>query len=216
MLAWLWEPRLRGRGANRLAIAVVVVVAATLISLRNDFYLIAERSADPRERMVYNHTTPWIDQLSRNRLALWREATPAIPLAERKVLLAGAPSWPGLWYFRRCGYELLPAGQKIEHVDPKVDLILAEPDQIQPILDADPAAWIVSSGMLRMHWWAPWPDEPLWNPRHRKQREEARSLGKIGLLSSSLTRLWRYYWLRETWTDPGGFPIVALERRSAN
>lgn len=214
-LAFVWEPRLRDFriGGRRWAIAIVTV--STLLALRNDYYLIGERSADGSERMVYNHTTPWFDEFVRNRLAIWDESTSPIPLKQRRVILAGAPSWPGTWYFRDTRYKLVSRKSDLREEMDDVDLILAEEHQVDAFLETENADdWVIHRGMMRKHWWAPWPDEELWWPRKGERKDETRGFGMIRTLASDFVDLWRYYWLREPWSKVGGFPIATLEPRS--
>ena len=92
-VVWLWAPRLRrlGHKGNGAAVAVVmgIVAAASLLALRNDIPLIGSRSADPAERIVYNHTTPWLHQAIETRVALWKTMQDTVPLKERRVVLVG-------------------------------------------------------------------------------------------------------------------------------
>jgi hypothetical protein len=209
-LAWLWEPVLGAlRRPTRVA-AVLLVALAAGIALRSDVYLIGPRAADPRERIVYNHTTPFFDELARNRVALWSEEASPVPLRERRVVLAGDPAWPGVWYFRDARYELVPADPTLERVDADVDLVIGTLPVLAPLLEGPEATRFVRlDGSLRDHWWAPWPQEERWWPPEGVEPD--RDLALLGL---TLRQLWRYYWFRETWTNPGGFPIVALDPRN--
>lgn len=208
-LAWLWAPALATlRGRRRVAAALLVALAAG-IALRNDVYLIGPRAADPRERLVYNHTTPFFDELARSRLALWNQGASPVPLRERRIILAGDPGWPGVWYFRDVRYQLVPADPPIEWVGADVDLVIGTLPALAPLLGGEEAARFVRlDGSLRDHWWAPWPEEERWWPP-----DGAEPHRDLALLGRTLHQLWRYYWFRETWTDPGGFPIVALDPR---
>jgi uncharacterized protein (TIGR03663 family) len=213
-LVWLWAPRLERLGRRGQIVALAVVAGVALIALRNDFYLVGKRAADPRERLVYNHTTAWFQDLARNRLARWREVEDRIPLRERNVVLVGGPHWPGVWYFRRTRYQLLAKDAPLT-LEPEIDLLVGEAKLVEPLEEqADPEKWVPYRGSQRDHWWAPWPEEAKWRARGQPQRAGTEPPeGFFDLLGSSAAGLWRYYWLRETWTDPGGFPLVALEPR---
>jgi uncharacterized protein (TIGR03663 family) len=210
VLAWLWEPALGTLRRRGRVAAVLLVALAAGIALRNDVYLIGPRAADPRERLVYNHTTPFFDELARNSLALWSDEASSVPLRERRIVLAGDPGWPGVWYFRDARYELVPADPPLERVDADVDLVIGTLPALGPLLEGEEAARFVRlDGSLRDHWWAPWPEEERWWPP-----DGAAPRRDLALLGRTLRHLWRYYWFRETWTDPGGFPIVALDPRN--
>jgi uncharacterized protein (TIGR03663 family) len=209
-LAWLWEPALDTLGRRGRVAAILLVALAAGIALRNDVYLIGPRAADPRERLVYNHTTPFFDEVARNRVALWSEEASPVPLRERRVVLAADPGWPGVWYFRDARYDLASADPPLEQVDADVDLVIGTLPALAPLLEGEEAARLVRlDGSLRDHWWAPWPEEERWWPPEGVEPHR-----DLALLGRTLRQLWRYYWLRETWTDPGGFPIVALDPRN--
>ncbi|MDH3468264.1 MAG: TIGR03663 family protein [Gammaproteobacteria bacterium] len=211
-LAWVWAPRLRRFGRFGHAGALIVVVIISSIALRNDVYLIGERAADPRERLVYNHTTPWFDEVVRNRIALWRETGAKIPFTERKVALIGASGWPGIWHFRDTKYQLSAEATADKHNTS--ELIFGEPNKLSELFKPDDATINTYDGSLRDHWWAPWPDEGKWREWIQSSSGNATDApGFFELLGSSMGKLWRYYWWRETWTDPGGYPIRLIERR---
>ncbi len=211
-LVWVWAPRLRRFGRVGHAAALSVVVLAALVALRNDVYLIGERAADPRERLVYNHTTPWFDRIVKNRLALWREEGADPPLDERQIVLIGAAGWPGHWYFRGITYKSGGKADYEQHKD--ADLIIGEPNNLSELTEADEHEFKIYEGSLRDHWWAPWPDESKWwAPGGTSSGVSVDTPGFFELLSSSAAKLWRYYWWRETWTEPGGYPINVLERK---
>jgi hypothetical protein len=129
-------------------------------------------------------------------------------------MLAGAPGWPGTWYFRDTRYKLVSRKSDLTEVSEDVDLILAEQQQLDAFLETASAEdWVISRGTMRKHWWAPWPDEHLWWPRRGERTEETRGFGMIRTLASNFGDLWRYYWTRETWSKVGGFPIAVLEPR---
>lgn len=209
MLGWLWAPRLRRLGWRAHALVTVLVVLVTLMALRNDCYIIGSRAADPRERLVYNHTTLEFDKLSRSMFGLWElNASPMIgqrelssspiPLAQRRVALVDAPGWPGVWYYRHCVYLLMGGVQ--QQPPAQVDLIIGDQSSLEPLLaKVNKDDWIVQNMSLRNAWLAPWPEEDM------------TKWGELNTWSRSIHAWWRYYWLRETWTTVGGFPIIAME-----
>jgi hypothetical protein len=209
-LGWLWAPALeRLRPRPRVA-AVLLVALATAVSLRSDVRLIGPGAADPRERLVYNHTTPFFDELARSSVARWSQPDSSVPLRERRVVLAGDPGWPGVWYFRNTYYQLVTADPPLLGVGGDVDLVIGTPPALALMLEGEQAARFVRlDGSLRDHWWAPWPEEERWWPPEGVEPDR-----DLALLGRTLHQLWRYYWYRETWTDPGGFPIVALDPRN--
>ena len=141
-LGWVWAPlllRLSRRG--RLA-AALLMTAATVISLRNDFHLITDRMADPHERLVYNHTPLDFDHLCRSRVASWTATADRVPLTMRKVQLVGDTGWPGVWYFRHCAYVLSP--QAPAWLTPDLDLVIGNEDLMKTLKARfDPQLWAV-------------------------------------------------------------------------
>jgi hypothetical protein len=103
------------------------------------------------------------------------------------VVLAGDPTWPGIWYFRHCAYELADA--PLASLDPAVDLVLATPGLAErPVAALDRSRYRSSTLSLRDHWMVGWPP------------------------ADSLGSWWRYFWYREEWPPaPGSFPITVIE-----
>lgn len=198
---WLWAPRLRRLGRNGKSIAVVVrgivalllVTGASLLALRNDIALIGSRSADPAERILYNHTTPWLHQALETRVALWKTMQDTVPLKQRRVVMAGHGVWPAVWYVRHLGYQIVEENQKILSVPEGTDLVIGTPVQLAPLREgAQAGRFMVHAGSLRDGWIETWPDE--------------------GPLSGSgMAKLWRYYWAREPWTPRTRSPILVLD-----
>ena len=184
-LPWVWEPAMRHWGRRGWTVAAVLVLAATGLALRNDLALIGPRAANPAERILYNHTTPEFDRLCKSFLAEWGRDTEAIPLDKRTVVMQGAPSWPGYWYFRHCRC-VQPVGDRIPA---GADLVLGDVGDLDKLEAAAPSGeWVRVNLSLRDAWLADWPAKgTLWRS------------------------LWRYYWLREVWHPTGGYPISALE-----
>lgn len=186
-LPWIWASAARHWGRRGWAVAAVLVLATTGLALRNDIALIGPRAADPVERILYNHTTPEFGRFCNSYLSEWERLSESIPLEQRTVVMNGAPSWPGYWYFRHC--RTLPAGKGSIPAD--ADLVLGEVGDIDRLAAMDSAAdWVRVDLSLREAWLAEWP------------KEETRWLS-----------WWRYYWLREVWHPTGGYPIAALEPR---
>ncbi len=184
-LGWVWAPWLRRAGPSGRQLAVAALAVATLIALRNDYYLVGPRAADPAERLVYNHTSVEYDALCRDYLLSWQRRADEVPLAARRVALSGETGWPGVWYFRHCGYDL-PA-QPPDAAE-GWDLITGIASEMEALCaQVDPARWRCTPLSMRDHWWAPWPEQHPW------------------------LAWWRYYWWRIPWTEPGGFYITAVE-----
>ena len=202
-VVWLWAPRLRrlGREGNGAAAVAVtgIVVAASLLALRNDIPLIGSRSADPAERIVYNHTTPWLHQVLETRVALWKTMQDTVPLRQRRVLMTGDGVWPAVWYLRHLGYQILDR-RKVLGLPEGTDLVIGTPEQLAPLLAGEQAGQFVAhAGSLRDGWI---PASP--------------SGGSNDVLpGSGVEKLWRYYWAREPWTPRSRFPILVLEPISA-
>ena len=190
-LGWLWAPRLRRFGPRAKALALAWVLLAFIIAARNDVHLIGDRMASPRERLIYNHTTPDFDRLCKTTLANWQRKSDRIPLAKRKVVMIddailGGPSWPGFWYFRHCNYIFLSGPQ--DRIQPGADLEFGAKTVMEPLLKKiDPDVWYAHQLPLRDAWIETWPDKDPWSA------------------------WWRYYWLRETWNPTGTFDLIALE-----
>lgn len=210
-LGWLWAPRLRRLGRPGLALALGVLAVATLIAMRDDYYLIGARAADPRERLVYNHTPLLFDKLCREHILEWRKLAasgvpaghPATPLRQRNVLLVDAPGWPGVWYFRDCAYQLLPVAPS--QMPANADLVIGNKDLLQGLADkVDRTRWLVTGLSLRDHWMAPWPDRATLDAAALAKTPAAEATSLAGTL-------WDYYWMREPWTEPGNFPIIVIE-----
>jgi hypothetical protein len=220
MLGWVWAPLLRHRRARVQAALAALALTGALVGLRSDLRFLGNAAADPRERIVFNHTTARVDVAIKNRLATWEEFAKQAPLAQRRVLLVddpqiGGPSWPGFWYFRRCAYQFTTApGQMLRQ---QWDLVLGTQQTLQPWLGTlDRERWNAEEMSLRDHWWAPWPEENRWRAWLTGQADP---LGKHPplreLLADSVRLWWRYYWYRETWTDPGHYPIILLDPQQA-
>lgn len=188
--AWLWAEPLTFRRPRARAAAWAVVILCTVLGLYFSVPLMGRRGADPRERIVYNHTNWEFQAFCNARLERWAGARE--PLEKRRVQLMGAPVWPGVWYFRHCNYISATA----EQIPPTTDLVLGEPIKVDTLMNAlHPDRWRAQPVRMRVHWLAPWP-----------QREN----GGIPW-SEWFTKWWRYYWFREVWTEPGGYDITALE-----
>jgi hypothetical protein len=196
-VVWLWAPRLRrlGRKGNGVAVVVVIgiVVAASLLALRNDIPLIGSRSADPAERIVYNHTTPWLHQVIETRVALWSTMQDTVSLKERRVMMVGHGVWPAVWYVRHLGYQIVEEHEKVLSLPEGTDLVIGTPEQLAPLLVGGQAGrYMAYAGSLRDGWIATWPDADA-------------------LSGSGMEKLWRYYWSREPWTPRSRFPILVVE-----
>ena len=213
---WLWAPllrrlgrpgemgrlreigRLSGTGKN-VAIGIVAplfVVGASLLALRNDIPLIDSRSADPAERIVYNHTTPWLHQALMSRAASWTAMQDTVPLKRRRVVMTGDGVWPAVWYLRHFSYQLVDENQKFVTVPEDTALIIGTPERLAPLrVAAPPGRFIAHEGSLRDGW------------------IQTSPFGEGGpdLLGSGMAKLWRYYRAREPWTPRSGFPILLLE-----
>ena len=203
-VVWLWAPWLRRLGRKGHGAAAVVVIcivaAASLLALRNDVPLIGSRSADPAERIVYNHTTPWLHQAIEARVALWKTMQDEVPLKQRRVVLVGEGVWPAVWYVRHLGYQIVEQQQKMLSSPERADLVIGTPEQLAPLLvGAQAGRYLAHAGSLRDGWI---PASPF-------------SEGSRGLSDSGASRLWRYYWAREPWTPRSRFPILLLEPMAA-
>ncbi len=197
-VVWLWAPRLRRLGRKRNGVAVVMGIVApflvagtSLLALRNDIPLIGSGAADPAERIVYNHTTPWLHQALESRVALWKTMQDTVPLKERRVVMVGHGVWPAAWYVRHLSYRVVEDNQKLLGVPEGTDLVIGTPEQLAPLLvGAQAGRYMAHAGSLREAWVERWPDADR---------------------SSSMAKLWRYYWSRELWTPRSGFPILVVE-----
>jgi predicted membrane-bound mannosyltransferase len=214
---WLWAPRLRrlrrlgrlgqmgrpGRTGNGAAVVVVMgivapffVVGASLLALRNDIPLIGSRSADPAERIVYNHTTPWLHQALESRAALWNTMQDTVPLKQRRVVMTGDVVWPAVWYVRHFSYQFADEKQKLLSVPEGTDLIIGTAEQLAPLREgAQAGRFMAHAGSLRDGWIQTSPSGE----------------GGLDLLGSGMAKLWRYYWTREPWTARSRFPVLVLE-----
>lgn len=203
-MGWIWAPWLRRMSHGGRTAAAALMAAASLFALRSDIHLITDRCADPHERVIYNHTPPEFDALCRSHVNVWQTLAQAggTALDKRNVILVDAPGWPGVWYFRHCAYQL-PATAPAQ-LAPDTDLVIGNKDLLAPLAaQLDRSQWKVIEFYpdgsakplsLRDHWMAPWPDKEVLPP------------GK-----SVPGALWDYYWNRKTWTEPGGFPLLAIE-----
>ena len=210
MVCWVWAawiPQMRPHG--RIAVAAVVALAC-LISLRNDARLIFKHSADPAERIVYNHTSPAVHSYMLAKIHAWEQAAENIPPAQRNVFLEGN-GWPGFWYFRksRC-FQMMPTAEEMEHAD----LIFADKGPGDALIDRlDKDAWSFGEHQLRIAWLHPWPLDQNLAPylvdeeAHIPWGVWTEYFAQPGVWKA----WWRYYWLRETWTPVGGFPVVSVE-----
>ncbi|HOR26495.1 MAG TPA: TIGR03663 family protein [Candidatus Sumerlaeota bacterium] len=209
MLGWVWAPRLRTMGRRGRALVLAWLVLTFAVALRNDYFLIFQgRDSDPRERIVYNHTSPRFDALCRQLLSNWEVYSDEIPLARRRVVLIGAPFWPGVWYFRDCNW-VSPA-QAPEALGEGDDLIIGDQSRLEDLLRrVDMAEWNALRLSLRNAW------VPAWPPGRPETDTWAESLRAIpawlGYLGRALPVWWKYYWDREPWTPTGEYPIIAIE-----
>jgi predicted membrane-bound mannosyltransferase len=208
---WLWAPLLRRLGrpgrpdriGNGVAVVVVMgivaplfVVGASLLALRNDIPLIGSRSADPAERIVYNHTTPWLHHALESRAALWNTTQDTVPLKRRRVVMAGDGVWPAVWYLRHFSYQLVDENQKFVIVPEDTALIIGTSERLAPLRAAAPTGrFIAHEGSLRDGW----------------VQTSPFGEGGLDLSGSGMAKLWRYYWAREPWTPRSGVPILLLE-----
>lgn len=187
-LAWVWAPILRRASYGLRTLAAAAMIVATLIAVRNDYYLIGSRAADPAERMVYNHTTIEYDHMCREFVRRWERLEPETPLTDRRAIFVDDLGWPSCWYFRHFTYEL----PKEAPSDPEnADLILGVEASMQSICArADKARWRCTTMSLRDNWMPGWPDG--------SKRDKWRAW-------------WNYYWYRELWSSKGGFSMTVME-----
>lgn len=187
-LPWIWgvlEITMSTRGRRAFYIAAALAAA---LAMRAGIPLIWQRAGDPRERLVYNHTTRVFQDFMESRLAFWKTREHVVPLAQRKVLFVSDPGWPGFWYLRRCAY--VPIEDAPAKLTGEYDLIIGPEAKMKDLIaGADPKEWNSGTFSLRDHWMADWPTE------------------------KSLVGWIRYYWYRKPWTDPGGFPVSYIEPR---
>jgi uncharacterized protein (TIGR03663 family) len=209
---WVWAPRLlRMRPEGRAVLACVALIS-TLLALRNDWPLIYDRAATPRERLVFNHTSVKVHKFMLAKLHIWEQEQERIPLNGRNVYLAGAPGWPGTWYFRRCAYRFALPGPN----DPleQVDLVMSEQEIAEPFVRGlDKDEWNLQQMPLRIAWLNPMPEQDLiyeylypdelWMPW--------KVWWKYWKTRKVWSNLWDYYWFRETWTQTGGYPITVID-----
>ncbi len=190
MLGWLWAPRLRVMGKRGRVIAIALMLVTTVIATRNNVYLIGERAANPRERLVYNHTSVDYDRLCRRIMQEWAEHEENVPAKQRRAYLVADTGWPGTWYFRNWGYQL--RGSINERMFERADLVMGPAEQMKPFKrKLDPNKWNVHHMYLREAWFPiPFPprDNFFWS-------------------------LWDYYWMRKNWPKNriGGTPIIVFE-----
>jgi hypothetical protein len=194
LLAWLWAPRMERWRTRGKCVAAALVCLALLAALRNDYYLIGPRAADPGERIVASHTTVDFDRFCKSALERWDKRGTTRPLAERRVLCVddprlGGPSWPSYWYFRHCRIQGLTQ-RRLEHIPEGTDLVLATWTTVQRLAaDLDPDRWEVQRFSYRDLWPAPWPERDV-----------------------ILTWI-KYYWSRQAWSQEGHCPVVAILRK---
>lgn len=187
-LGWVWAPILRRSGGGLRAAAIVAMVCATALAVRNDYYLIGPRAADPVERMVYNHTTVEYDHMCREWLSRWQRQEAERRLSDRRVDLVGDLGWPGVWYFRHCAYDL-PENPP-ESTD-GWDLIMGVTGVMNPLCQRiNSPLWKCTAMSLRDHWTPAWPE---------------------GNRLDQWRAWWRYYWRRETWSPTGHFEMIVVE-----
>lgn len=210
---WIWGPLLARRTKPVRVVFIALAIVGALIGLRNDLRFLGEDQANPRERLVYNHTTSELDRIIKRNLALWELDTAAKSPKERRILLIddpvyGGPTWPGFWYFRRNTYIYTAAAEP--QLNKEWDLVIGATGPLQPALTTQPPGrWKSTATSLRDHWLAPWPQEQRWRDRMGATMTSREPLAP--LVRDTLRDLWRYYWLREPWTPPGNFPIIVLE-----
>jgi uncharacterized protein (TIGR03663 family) len=222
MTGWIWGPLLARHGRAARAVFIALAALGTVVGWRADLRFLGDDQANPRERLVYNHTTADFDAAIKDRLALWGEFDAQTPLARRRVLMVddpglGGPSWPGYWYLRHVDMHVTTTPEA--QIGQGWDLVVGTKQAIDPLLARlDRARWSVRELSLRDHWIQPWPEEARWrdwaNARSRSQNarsQDARRPPLWPLLKDSMADLWRYDWDRQTWTDPGHFPIVLLD-----
>lgn len=222
MLGWVWAALLRNRPARTFQVFGGLALVGALIGFRADLRFMDERAGDPRERLAFNHTSIPLDSAIKHRLGDWRTQAaqvpqgPQVPTKSRRVLLvddprSGGPSWPGFWYFRGCSYATTT--EPASMMGQPWDLILGTREAMLPLLAGlDPERWRIHDLSLRDHWWAPWPEEARWQAWLSGGTAGLGSRGPPAApIASSLRLLWRYYWDRVPWTEPGGFPIVLVE-----
>lgn len=187
-LGWVWAPILRRSGFVLRSLAALAVIVATLIAVRNDYYLVGPRSADPVERMVYNHTTVEYDRMCREFMNRWERLAAETPLKDRRPIFVDDLGWPSCWYFRHFSYDL---PKEAPSSPGGADLILGVDSAMQSICaGADKAKWRCTTMSLRDNWMPGWPE----GTRMQKWRA-----------------WWRYYWLREIWGGKGGFYMTVME-----
>jgi predicted membrane-bound mannosyltransferase len=215
-VAWIWAPLIVRRSVAIRTVLILFAVGGALIGLRNDLRFIGDNPANPRERLVFNHTSDRVDAAIKNRLALWEEFKDQIPLDQRRVLMSdapnlGGPSWPGYWYFRHCysQYTVSPEGL----LDQDWDMVIGTKEAIQPLLATlDRDRWNAEEMSLRDHWWAPWPEQALWTNWLNGTPDQLGNPPRLSvILAASFRQWWDYYWYRDTWIEPGFFKVIVLD-----
>jgi predicted membrane-bound mannosyltransferase len=224
-VAWVWAPLLARRILSARVVFILMALGGAAIGLRADLRFIGDDGANPRERLIFNHTTTALDSTFKHHLARWEEQKDVVPLIQRRVLAVdgpgvGGPSWPGFWYFRHCSF------QSTEHpasmLDQNWDLVIGHKETLLPVIGSQGGErWNVQEMSLRDHWWAPWPSKELWlkwlDARSDKSTpaDSANAVDApprfAALIGPTLHDWWIYYWYRKPWTDPGYFKIVVLD-----
>ena len=187
--AWLWTPLLMRLGPGWERGVTMALAASLLLTVPIDLRLIGPRAADPAERLVYNHTTAAFDAMCKQHLRQWQEQAPARPLESRHIHLAGAPTFPGCWYFRHCSYAF--SDSPVISLDRRLDLLIGDPALIAPVQpELQSAGWSVSELSLRDHWSAEW------------------------FFDDAVAAWWSYYWSRTMWHAPVHYPVTVAESPS--
>lgn len=194
---WIWAAQWR-RLARPVRVGVgIFAVLGIALAIWNDIPLIGKRAADPRERLVFNHTTPEFNAICRRNLARWATFSQTRPADSWLVVFEGEPAWPCYWYFRDQTYTasydaetirqaslvMLPSGTLTEEVLNECGVAGYENDGA-----ATP--WRRETIPLRRAWLHPWPENAPWRA------------------------WWIYFWTRETWTERGDQALITVLERT--
>ncbi len=184
----------------RRTVFLIIACAAVLYQVRNNHLLLFVHPWSPAERLVYNHTSPDINEAAAmiDNIAQTTNFGNKLP-----VLMQGEMGWPLHWYLRDYNNIIAPVGESAENTTRPVVMVDWQMAGVPNLRD--------NYSIRRMkvrEWWEPEMLDIsamadlylLLTPL--ESRDTGINADRYKLARQEWAKLWRYLAYREIWIDP--------------